>query len=110
MNKLEYQRRKLGLFIPEGVLKSGLSLRSVIVYGRLAHYAYIGDGSSCSPSHVTLASDLNVSKDSVQRGIWELKKKGFIAVRHATGKAILAHKPDTYTLLAHKAIKTGTEQ
>ena len=40
----------------------------------------------CWPSMRSLAGDLNLSKTTIQKYIWELKKKGFIKIDTMRGK------------------------
>lgn len=100
MSNLNIRTVYPALYIPEFLLHLGLSSRAILVYGRLAHYAYIGDGdgSECWPSHDTLASDLGRSVDTIRRALRELKKKELISIIHPEGKDILAHRNNTYIM------------
>jgi len=58
--------------VPRPVLKAkGLSVKAKLVYVLLLDYAWRDD--SCFPGQPTMAADLDVSVDSVQRALQELK-------------------------------------
>jgi hypothetical protein len=63
--------------VPRPVLRAkGLSLKAKVVYVLLLDYAW--QQGSCFPGHGRLADDLDVSVDTVQRALTELKRFGLI--------------------------------
>jgi hypothetical protein len=63
--------------VPRPVLRAkGLSLKAKAVYVLLLDYAW--QSGSCFPGHERLAEDLDVSQDSVQRALQELRLQKLI--------------------------------
>ena len=63
--------------VPRPVLRArGLSIKAKTVYILLLDYAW--QQGSCFPGHNRLADDLDVSVDTVQRALTELKRFGLV--------------------------------
>jgi len=89
-----------GVFIPNAILRTReISQSAKFVWASLARFA--GKDGRCYPKLDTVADDIGMSREMVKKKIKELKEKGFIAVRHATGKARLMHQPSQYFFIYH---------
>ncbi len=79
--------------VPRPVLRArGLSFKAKVVYVALLDYAW--QKGSCFPGHATLARDLDVSHDTVERALAELKHYGLVNWRR-----LGLNKPNVYYLL-----------
>src|SRR6266542_4273868 len=79
--------------VPRPVLRAkGLSVKAKLLYVALLDYAW--QKGSCFPGHATLAADLDVSIDTVQRALGELKVFGLISWKRRG-----LNQPNVYYLL-----------
>jgi predicted transcriptional regulator len=84
-----------GIFIPDSIAKcNDLSHVTKLVYGQLLRYA--GKDGSCFPKQETLASDFNVSVNTIKRAIKQLVDFDLIEVEKSSA---LKHNPNRYYFL-----------
>lgn len=89
-----------GAFLPNAIMEClDLSQSAKLMWARLAQYA--GKDGRCFPSIEQLGDDIGLSRSAARKVLSELQDKGFILVRHATGKDRLMHKTSEYFFLDH---------
>lgn len=93
-------KRFRGAFIPNAIMEcSQLSDSAKLMWAKLAQYA--GKDGRCFPSIKTLGDKTAKAERTARRALDELRDKGFIKVRRATGKSRLMHMTNEYFFLDH---------
>ncbi len=93
-------KRFHGIFVPEQIHRSSLSLGAKLTYGRLCRYA--GQDGNAYPSVATLGQELGVCTRQARRYIHELEKERFIRIEEMSGQT------NRYIFLWHRLLDPGS--
>jgi len=103
--KFNPYRMFVGSFLPNAILKLPLNIMSStekLVWARLSQYA--GESGVCFPKQETLAKELGMTINPIQKALRNLEEGGFIKRIHPTGINRLLHKNNNYVFLWHPCL------
>ena len=90
----------IGSFIPNVLMEyNGISPAAKLLWARLAQHA--GKGGICYPAQSTLAKELGISRQWVNKLLADLVENGFIKIIHPKGRKRLRHESCRYHFLWH---------